>query len=254
MKTIGFATEYFTLWDKRDESVYFTDSYGNQWLREIITHYSFIKNVSKDLAIVKSMFPDLVVDVDLKGKKGNWSLSRGQDLTPQILKFGKYSGKSIFDVSEIDFNYILWLIENAKPETKNVCLELPKVINYFSELEIKEELERNSHPAAESGQVEVTFFSNPNRNVEEELMWSDERINLLSSFSDKFFAEASIGEGNRINIIFDNVKFVGGMYPYKMAEINGRAMKTKGKKMLLNLNIIETKRDKYCCEQIALIR
>ena len=86
------------------------------------------------------------------------------------------------------------------------------------------------------------------------MIYSEDRRNLLNDYAGKYFAEATIGEGNTINIIFDEIKFVGGMYPYNMAVINGKAMRIKGKTMKLNLIIIETTRHEIYASQIALIK
>lgn len=254
MQKIGFATEFYTLWDVTEEPKYFTDSYGNHWLQEIKTYYGYIQNISKDLATVKAKYPDLDIDEDLRGKNRSWSRTTQEDLTPHILKFGKYSGKPIAEVAEFDFGYILWLLENGRSETKRVCYELPKVIEHFAEVERKKQEAMESHPIAESGEVEITFLSNPNWNVQENLIHDADSHNLLIDFAEKNYAEATIGEGNKILVIFDEVKYVGGMYPYFMGVVNGKAMRIKGKTMKLNLNIIHTNKSEWCALQTALIR
>ncbi len=162
MKTIGFATEYYTLWDVRVEPKYFTDLNGVHHLQSNVTHYNYIQNISKDLATVKDKYPDLSINEELKGKTAAWSKT-SEDLTPEILKFGKYSGKSVQEVSEIDFHYILWLLENGRGETIKVCMALPIVIAHFEAVEIKRNQAIASHPVIESGEVELTFYTNPNK-------------------------------------------------------------------------------------------
>lgn len=101
MNIIGFANQYYTLWDFSNETIYFTDSYGNNHPVRIQTNYYYIKNVSMDLDKVKSLYPELTIDENLKGKNRNFSISNeNEDLSPEILKFGKYFGSNINDIVE----------------------------------------------------------------------------------------------------------------------------------------------------------
>ena len=253
MKVIGFATQFYTLWDITTEEEYFTDNYGNHWLKGIKTNYWYIQNISKDLAVVKAKYPDLKIDEELKGKTASWE-KRSEDLTPHILKFGKYSGRSISEVVEIDFSYIIWLIENGRRETRLVCEELPQVVQYRAEIEKKRAEAMASHPVIENGEVEIAFTSNPNRLVGEDLTYDSDIHEAIKYYQKKCYAEATIGDGNQILVIFDEVKEVAGMYPYNMAIINGKAMRVKGKKMKLDLVVIKTKRFESYVKQIAIIK
>ena len=62
MERIGFATEYYTLWDVTNENQYFTDTYGNHHLQSIRTNFCYIKNISKDLSIVEAKYPGVSID------------------------------------------------------------------------------------------------------------------------------------------------------------------------------------------------
>lgn len=340
MLTIGFATEFYTLWDVTKETKYFTDVNGNHWPSTEVTHFNYIQNVSTDLERVKAKYPELTINEELRGKTTSWE-RKAEDLTPQILKFGKYRGHSIQDIAEKDFDYILWLLENCySAATKNACLELPLVIEHFAEMERKSEAAKALHPVIESGEVEITFTSNPNYSCEDidlisqnarkigalpcTLKWEpvsespaknsdwvtiekaesehspyergfsigkwkgsatfhilDQSFNTIEearkcaeiqilvnqhkSLSDYYivneytpllnqrYAEATIGEGNQILVIFNEVSQVGGMYPYNMGVINGKAMRIKGKKMKLNLIVLETTRYETYVRQIAII-
>ena len=260
MLRIGFATEYYTLWDVHDEPQYFTDSYGKHWLQRIKTHFNYMQNISKDLSVVKAKYPDVKIDEDLKGQTRSFIKSTEDDLSPEILKFGKYCGKPIAEVAETDFDYVLWLVANARLETRNVCMALSKVQEFIAERERQRQEKENSHPAAQSGEVEITFLMNPNKHVTENCLFenipAEERTDSLLAYTDKQYAEATIGEGNIIAVIFDEVKAVGvgSMYPYNMGIINGKAMKLKGKTMKLNLEIISTARSEYGVLQIAIIK
>ena len=338
MKTIGFATEFYTLWEVDTQPVYFTDSYGVHHLTGTKTNYGYIQNVSTDLDKVKALFPGVVIDESLRGKSRSFSVSKEEDTTPHILKFGRHCGRTIQDVCDIDFNYILWLIENANNvATRNLCKELPTVKAHFEKIEMDREARMNALPVIESGLVEVEFQTNPNHTgaelnfiyknsskllpVPSTLVW--EVVNEFSSknnndwfmlerakcathigysimryrdsnqvsvmghnfdtieeakqhveiqelmnacklsqyevpteytpFMSKHYAIASIGEGNTIYVFFDQIKEVNGMYPYNMAVINGKAMRLKGKKLTLNLNVFHTEKGDTRANQYATI-
>ncbi len=335
MTTIGFATQFYTLWDVDSQPTYFQDSYGNTHQTGVITHYHYIKNISTDIDKVKELYPNTPIDDSLKGRNRDFSVTKEEDTTPEILKFGKYRGMSIQDVSKSDFGYILWLLENGQEKTKSVCMELPKVIEHFAKIERQEKELMDSYPVIQSGEVEIEFTTNPNR-VGEELLevyknakvlvgipstlswvvvnewadasaakykdwftleqsgrykitrWKDSKgvsldgqnyatigeakeaaeiqeltnKGLLSMYYKdtefaplltKWYAIASLGEGNEVFVFFNEIKSVSGMYPYNMGVINGKAMKVKGKKIKVNLNVLSTKIDKYGVRQVATI-
>lgn len=173
METIGFANTFYTLWDVSTEIEYYTDLNGKHWPKCEKTHFHYIKNISTDLEKVKSLYPDLSIDEELRGKSLSWT-KESEDLTPEILKFGKYHGKTIQKVSEIDFGYILWLIENANSfAVRGICYALPCVIEYFAE-KIKSENELMvTYPEIKSGVNEVTFQNNPNHTGDQLLFITD---------------------------------------------------------------------------------
>ena len=119
MNTIGFATEFYTLWDVTSEATYFTDAYGNVHTTGSKTNYCYIKNVSTDLDKVKTLFPTAPIDENLRGKSNSFVVTKEEDTTPHILKFGRYIGRTIEDVANIDFNYIFYVIKEAtNPKTR----------------------------------------------------------------------------------------------------------------------------------------
>lgn len=340
MLKIGFANQYYTLWDVTAQPKYFTDSYGKHHIQCMITHYNYIKNISTDLEKVKTLHPDLVIDNELRGKTSSWVSSSEEDLTPEILKFGKYSGKSIQEVVAIDFGYILWLIDNCyKAATRDACKALPQVIDYYAEIERKNNEAMQQHIIIESGEVELEFITNPNyfcaelQFIQEQirktaiipstLQW--EQVNELSKRNDrttiekaesehspygegffiqkftnsptffmngenfatiedakraaeiqilanthklteqlktssygsylgKNYANAKVGETTFVTVIFDEVKYVTGMYPYYMGFINGKAMKLKGKKIKVNVTVLNTEVYPNCANQIVAVK
>ncbi len=87
-------------------------------------------------------------------------------------------------------------------------------------------------------------------------------VNEYTPFLKKYYALATIGTGNTIKVFFDNVKEVNGMYPYNMGilTVKGKekAMRLKGKKVKLNIEIFHT--EKYvrngegASRQLAIIK
>lgn len=325
MNTIGFATEFYTLWDVTSEVTYFTDAYGNHHKSGVKTNYCYIKNVSTDLDKVKSLFPNTPINEELRGKSTSFFVTKEEDLTPHILKFGKYCGKTIQDVEKIEFTYILWLIKEARnPKTRDLCRELPSVVAYVEKIEAERKAIQDALPLIQDGEVELLFNSNPNKmgaelgfiqnnaqvigEIPTTLVWEsvneqvstnkdwftleqakckvDGRLYRITRYRDNktfhidgenfetieearksaeiqelvndhklsqymvdtkfaplskmYYAVASIGEGNTILVFFNDVKEVGGMYPYNMGIINGKAMKLKGKSIKVNIELIHT--------------
>ena len=212
-------------------------------------------------------YPNIPIDEELRGKTRSFSwTNQEEDKCPEILKFGKYSGRNISEVAEMDFGYILWLLENANnAATRNACAALPKVIEHFAKIEQENKDRMAAYPVAKSGVNEVTFTGNPNHPVVTEDYYNGnsltdqvrflypETLPLILKYSGKNYANATIGEGNNIKIIFDEIKSVDGMYPYNMGVINGKAMRIKNKTMKLDLNVISTHVSMHGVTQIATI-
>ena len=252
---IGFANSFYTLWSFRNESLYFTDSYGNHHLKSTITYYDFIKNISIDLDKVKTSYPNITIDENIRGKS-SWSVKKDVDQVPaNILTFGKYCGKSIEEISDSDFNYLLWLKSNCyKKTTIDAINNLPSIIKYFEKIEADKKAFVDSMIIAQDGDVEIEFLSNPNYYGCDFVY--DESIDL----SKKYSAEAILIhngvrlEDNKISIYFDDIKPVLSKYPYNMAIINGKAMKIKGKTMILPLQILDTIKNSNGSRQVAKVR
>lgn len=108
-QVIGFANQYYTLWDVGSEKAY--DSMGRfigtRWI------YAFRKNISKDIDKVKSLYPDTEIDKDLHGHRSFSYIERKpQEEKPQdIFPFGKYAGQKIADCKDI--SYLAWAYNNA---------------------------------------------------------------------------------------------------------------------------------------------
>lgn len=241
---IGFATEYYTLWETRTETIYFTDSYGKHHASGQKVINTFIKNVSTDLNKVHALHPGIEIDENLKGQSRSFEYVKAVDLCPEIFKFGKYSGKAVSEVVTSDFNYILWVADNLRNCTVDYIKTLPAYISY-TEAKAKQIADIMANfPVVASGVQEITFQNNPN----------NQYYNEETEEHENYYAVASIGEGHKLIVLFDQVKHVTGMYDYNMAIINGKAVKTKNKAFKLNLEIVSTVTTERGVQQVAIIK
>lgn len=221
-KIIGFATQFYTLWDYEAVPQYKTDSYGNHHQTGVSHNYYYIKNVSTDLDKVKALFPNVEIDTDLRGTS---SFTRNEKLSlpENFFWAGKYAGKLIDDILEIDFKYCLWSAENYNmPYITNH----PKYIAHFEAIEQKKRMEIENAQTVKPGDVvELEFLRNG--------------YNADDNYTE-CWTEARFGE-TELKVLCNGVKPVSGMYPYLMPVINGKAQKTKGKKLTVTvIEILET--------------
>lgn len=103
MLRIGFATEFYTLWDVTDREVWGTNEVtGQRYLIGISTDYYYIKNISKDLDKVHELHPDLIVDEELRGQSHSFQVfHRDREPLPAdyylYFPYGKLKGDVISD-------------------------------------------------------------------------------------------------------------------------------------------------------------
>jgi len=253
MYTIGFATEFYTLWTVETETIYFTDSYGKSWPHREKINFFYIKNISKDLQKVQELYPNVLIDEGLRGKVRSFSeWAKTEDLTPNILKFGKYAGKSLEEIAKIDFNYTLWLVDNAFNYIKDEVKKLPEVIEHFAKLAKIEEEKINSYKEIQSGLNTLTFINNPNHRISSSFPLPDE----FKEYNNYYFIQTKITEDHSIFVLLTDseVGYVNGLYPYHTAIINGKSKKTKNKEFSLNIEVIHTDKNKWRCHQYAIIK
>lgn len=225
---IGFATEFYTLWDVEITPRYTTDAYGKHWHVGNDNAYHYIKNISNDLDKVKALFPQTPIDEGLRGKTRSFSAySQLPNPCPHILGFGKYRGQDVNELVKTDLPYCLWLLENANDSAlRQVVASLPQVL----EMKAKQESEVDSFLATiptikESGLVELTVTSN------------------AIAGEDGDFVRATLGEGSEIILMVDEVKLFGGNYRYPdyyLPVIGGKAKRLKDKTVKVNLALLET--------------
>jgi hypothetical protein len=248
---IGFASQYYTLWSVRKETKYITDAYGNHCPSYEQTYYTFHKNISKDIEKVMKLHPNLSINEDLRGQSRSFSVKGTEDLSPEIIKFGKYYGMSISEIAENDFDYLLWLRNNCYSfKTRDLIEELPQVVEYEANIKRKvdEKIEKTISSFLKTGEYEVSFEYNPGDCLTEtgyDISFDyncppfvrEGYTTLKKIYSGEIgipLTERLVTTKGYINeveylIVFPQYKQVYGMYPYKMGYINGKIQKTKGK-------------------------
>ena len=87
---IGFATQFYTLWNYEAVPQYKTDSYGNHHQKGIEHKYYYCKNVSTDLDKVKALFPNVEIDTELRGTS-SFTRNEKLDLPENYFCFTHYA-------------------------------------------------------------------------------------------------------------------------------------------------------------------
>lgn len=103
-KLIGFATEFYTLWEYQSTPVYSSNEVVNG-VTPMVTGYNheyfYLKNISKDLAKVKALYPGVAIDEDLRGVSR--SFQRWEKVEPPAgcFTFGKLVNQLISDSTDV---------------------------------------------------------------------------------------------------------------------------------------------------------
>lgn len=98
---IGFAEKYYTLW--------YVDTYTRtirEGQDEIVTRYTYVKNISFDRKRAFAQYPNARFIEDLRGKTRSWDSVKVVWTNVNTFRFGKYNGQSIDNCT--DTNYIVW--------------------------------------------------------------------------------------------------------------------------------------------------
>lgn len=230
---IGFATEFYTLWDVVVEPMFKTDAYGQHWHVSNKTNFNYIKNVSHDLDKAKSLYPGVPVDDSLRGKTRSFSTGgNGIELSPvNIMWFGKYFGHDVTELIKTDFSYVLWLLDNANDfKLREFIAELPEMIAYKAEKKQKDQLKMDSiAKITQSGTYDLTVTTNPVEGNEDE----------------QFKMYATLGPDHKVCLVLtsENVTFIPGNYRYPdyYAFSNcGKVKRIKNKLVKIDLELIST--------------
>lgn len=256
---IGFASQYYTLWTYRRETKYVVDAYGRVHPSHYHTYYTFHKNISKDIEKVKELYPNVSIDESVRGQSRSFDFKENEDLTPELIKFGKYNGHTIDEIAEMDFDYLLWLRKNVYgSKTRELIENHPHIIKYDEDSLLEEKRKYDSIRSSflQSGEYTVMFERNPSMCLSEVHTYHHsisfdtncpqfviDRLNQFKSIHQNGWGEYTeplvtadgFINGVKYLIVFPQYSQINGMYPYKMGFINGKFSKTKGKEFKTKL-------------------
>jgi hypothetical protein len=101
MIAIGFATQFYTLWDYSKEEQYFTDCNGKHHFCGYKHIYVYLKNISKDLDKVKALYPNLEPNLELYGRNSSWEKSDPIKFSKTQFSYGRYKGTEILECNDV---------------------------------------------------------------------------------------------------------------------------------------------------------
>jgi len=213
-QVIGFATEFYTLWNYHTSPRYVLDSYGKYHQAGVDHHYEYVKNITTDEDKARALYPTARFDKDLRGSRS--FIREEKNLPIEFFWFGKYSGQKIEDVIQKDFAYCLWAEGNASLKVSEYIKSLPVWSEKMKEREAGKANEIADYPSLKKGEV-VNIHFTTNGYTKDGLCQA------------KGFVSTPNGREIVVYVAIKNFKEVDGIYPYIMPVINGKAQKTKGK-------------------------
>lgn len=241
-QVIGFANTFYTLWDFRVETHYVMNSYGQYFPSGSTTYYFYRKNISIDLDKVKTLYPDLTIDDSLRGKTSSWDKDDVIQLPNDHFWFGKYYGRKVDEILISDMNYCNWVVDTNSSSQAEYIKNHPIYVEHIAKVEAERlAILNQANPLKAGDEVELEFISNgfmtmkyhPNQ-ID---MTSDEYYAWESSEDSKQCVAKATKDGSDVvfYVSVPNFKRVAGRFPYIMPSINGKCVKTKGKRFVVKV-------------------
>lgn len=217
MNIIGFATKFYTLWEKNE----FTKPEIGKF-----TEYRFIKIVSTDLNKVKDMYPDVEIDMGLCGSR-TFVVYDKKDFIKEpndCFQFGKYKGQKI--IENTDYEYMVWYYQHVYCESEDVLANVEYIKNVLE-------------PLGYSFVGHWCYNPETTKYLAERKMKIAEAKERVKNGNVDFIAEKNLdNEGhitiNEIDYEFENYKVLSyAGYEYGLPTINEKGKKIKGKKIVI---------------------
>lgn len=216
MNVIGFATQFYTLWEKNEHT---KPEIGK------FTEYRFIKNVSTDLDKVKALYPDVEIDMGLKGSRSFVVYDKEFVKEPNdCFQFGRYKGQKI--EGSCDYDYLVWYYQSVYCETEDALANVEYV---------KAILE----PLGYSFRGRYCYDPETTKYLAERDKAIAEAMERVKSGDVDFIAEKNLDyEGritaNEIDYEFESYKVLSyAGYEYGLPTLKGKGKKIKGKKVVV---------------------
>lgn len=216
MQVIGFANKFYTLWNVTEE----TRPLGNG-CNYVITHFTFIKNVSFDKETALKKYPKAKLDESLRGHTVSFNTEKKVWDNVNTFRFGKYFGQKIEEVDDI--NYIAWYWGSD--------------INWDHKEFVGEVLKKHGYEIHDYTGCSGQYLVSPEQIIERQK--AQEKFNKSLNMAKngetfEFVAEYSLneyGEYREGDVIFEfpfKLNYYQG-YEYGLPLLNGKAKRIKNK-------------------------
>lgn len=167
MKRIGFAKQYYTLWNVTEETMYKTvnDKHFAVGTKTTFTYYQNLStDLEKAISKAKSMGVTILeVDEGLRGKTRSFSSVKNRDdiYNDNQFKFGRYEALQIEDCEDV--KYLVWYF--GETDSKVAAKQIVRLDDSYSFdgkslLSRKDQLIKEALHAINNGEVILTALSN----------------------------------------------------------------------------------------------
>jgi len=217
---IGFANKFYTLWNITEE----TKPLGNGH-SYIITHYTFIKNISFDKETAIAKYPNAILDENLRGKTISWNTTKEVWDNVDTFRFGKYKYSKITDS---DLNYLTWYWDQINGEHKEYVGKILEA-NGYEIRKWRSVLGYDSFYLVSPEDLEKEKENNEIANILEEKLKAGEIIDFITECNPDSEGDCRIGD---VIYHFNEIKenWYSGC-PYYLPVLNGKQKRIKNKKI-----------------------
>lgn len=224
---IGFTNKFYTLWEITEE----TRPLGNGH-NYVVTHYTYIKNISFDKETALAKYPNAIFDDSLRGKTRSWESTKEVWNNVDVYRFGKYKYEKI---DNRDLNYLAWYWNNIYEEDHKKFVEDILTANGY-------EIRTHTYTRYNGEVVSSKILMTP-ENLETERQNNEEFNKMLAELEagnpiNVFIeynpdSEGYYTDGN-INYHFQEVKenWYSG-FTYYLPVLNGKAKRIKNKNIII---------------------
>lgn len=219
MEKIGFANEYYTLWDVETTTNY-NSRYG--YKESVVRNYIFRKNISKSLDKVRELYPDTEIDENLRGHHSSWSCRETFEIPTEYFAFGRNQGEPIKECC--DDKYLQWYWDNEiNDDRRNYINEILLSRGYVFRLNkwmLKEDTQDLDSEINTILNGKFTFFADKNLTIN----YGDNTAEISP------YIVNGIESDIYYKVIFSEYKtYVYRGYEYALPVINGQAKRIKEK-------------------------
>lgn len=242
MTIIGFATQFYTLWNVTTDDLFstiITANGENHYKSGTISRYTYMKNISTDLEKVKALYPNAPIDESLRGMIRSFELTNGEkriEYANDVFSKGMNRGNAIDSCNSI--KELTWSFENEYSSDrldfiKSKLIQLGCIFFEGSMYENQEEVNRildyRNSQKEKSEKAENIYSKLANGGF-----YSIEFLKNLTQ-SGRYYDAI-----NGISIIFKDFKVLEyNGFVYALPTINGVGKKVKGKTVELSCKAVE---------------